>query len=86
MRRVAMLLGMVGVIALGLAATPVQAQAQYGWSGIPTRSDMPGANTNGSNGPGRTTDGASITAGIPTRPVTTTADGRKNRDVALSEA
>lgn len=33
MRRVAMLLGTVGVIALGLAATPVQAQAQYGWSG-----------------------------------------------------
>ena len=33
MRRVAMLLGTVGVIALGLAATPVQAQVQNGWSG-----------------------------------------------------
>ena len=34
MRRVAMLLGMAGVIALGLAATPSQAQAQ-GWWGYP---------------------------------------------------
>ena len=32
MRRVAMLLGMAGVIALGLAATPAQAQ---GWWGYP---------------------------------------------------
>jgi hypothetical protein len=31
MRRVAMLLSMAGVIALGLAATPAPAQAQGGW-------------------------------------------------------
>jgi len=38
MRRVAMLLGMAGVIALGLAATPAPAQAQAGngWWGHPT--------------------------------------------------
>jgi len=33
MRRIAMLLGMAGVIALGLAATP--AQAQGWWGGYP---------------------------------------------------
>ena len=33
MRRVAMLLSMVGVMALGLAATPAPAQAQDGWWG-----------------------------------------------------
>ena len=35
MRRVAMLLGMAGVIALGLAATPSQVQAQGWWGGYP---------------------------------------------------
>ena len=36
MRRVAMLLCMAGVIALGLAATPAPAQAHNGWWGYPT--------------------------------------------------
>lgn len=35
MRRIAMLLSMVGVIALGLAATPAPAQAHDGWWGDP---------------------------------------------------
>ena len=35
MRRIAMLLGMAGVIALGLATTPAPAQAQNGWWGYP---------------------------------------------------
>ena len=33
MRRVAMLLGMVGLMAMGLAATPTPAQAHDGWWG-----------------------------------------------------
>ena len=35
MRRVAILLGAVGVMALGLAAAPAPAQAQEGWWGNP---------------------------------------------------
>ena len=35
MRRVAMLLGMVGLMAMGLAATPTPAQAHDGWWGTP---------------------------------------------------
>jgi len=35
MRRAAMLLGMAGVIALGLAATPSQVEAQGWWGGYP---------------------------------------------------
>jgi hypothetical protein len=36
MRRVAILLGTVGVMALGLAATPAPAQAHDGWWGHPS--------------------------------------------------
>jgi len=36
MRRAAMLLGMAGVIALGLTATPSQVEAQGWWGGYPT--------------------------------------------------
>jgi hypothetical protein len=41
MRRVAMLLGVAGLIALGLATTPTPAQAQDGWrSTTPGRTQM----------------------------------------------
>ena len=70
MRRIALLLGTVGIIAMGLAGAPSPAQAQ-GWRGYPSGHEQVGANTNGANGRGANTNGASIIRAItaPMRPI-----------------